>query len=274
MKTFYAGLAALLLTITLPWSTSRGDAISLDGVGDWVELVGTDIPTGNAPFTIGAWINPTSIPAGGLNGGQVTFWGTQGPASTANGLRLFGESGVRHYFWGNDHDESYPSGSVLADTTGPNGDGWHHMAITYDGNQTTHYYNGQQLGSPRVAGSVNVAAANYRIGARLGAEFFHGFIDEVTIWNVPLDAPTIAAGYNRPVNASDPMISPFLVAYHDFENGLTDVAGGNNNGTFMGDAFIQAGVNAPLIPEPSSGMLCVLGALCLVGLHRRGQRIG
>ena len=35
-----------------------------------------------------------------------------------------------------------------------------------------------------------------------------------------------------------------LVAYWDFENGLTDGAGGDNNGTFAGNAFIDSGANA------------------------------
>ena len=36
------------------------------------------IPTGDEAFTIEAWINPTTIPTGGANGGQISFWGTQG----------------------------------------------------------------------------------------------------------------------------------------------------------------------------------------------------
>ncbi len=48
------------------------------------------IPSGDAPFTIESWINPTSIPLGGENGGQITFWGTQGTVDTANGFRLRG----------------------------------------------------------------------------------------------------------------------------------------------------------------------------------------
>lgn len=259
-------LLTIAATLAAAGTTSHGAALSLDGIDDFVSFVGTGVPTGAAAFTIGMWINPTSIPTGGQNGGQVTFWGTQGPANTANGFRLRGEDATRHYFWGNDHDENL-TGSILADTTGPNGDGWHHFAVTYDGNQTVQYWNGAPLGAPRVAGAVNVADANYRIGSRIDAEYFHGLIDEVSIWNVPLGAGDIAGGFNQPIDASNPAVSPFLVAYFNFENGLIDVAGGDNNGTAQFGATIDAGANAP-VPEPTAGVLGLFGALLLLRRRR------
>ncbi|NIP93372.1 MAG: LamG domain-containing protein, partial [Akkermansiaceae bacterium] len=52
-------------------------ALFLDGNGDFVTFPNPDglIPSGNDAFTIEAWINPTSIPQGGGNGGQITCWG-------------------------------------------------------------------------------------------------------------------------------------------------------------------------------------------------------
>ncbi len=245
-------------------SLSRGAALSLDGVDDWVSFVGTNVPIGASAFTIGAWINPTSVP-NATSGGMITFWGNQSN-NQANGFRLNGDSGTRHFFWANDTDRSLGM-NILPDTTGPNGDGWHQLTVTWDGTNLTQYLNGAQLGAPAPHAGVNVVGANFRIGNRLNAEYFHGLIDEVSIWNVALDAATIAAGYNSPIAASDPMVSPFLVAYWNFENGLTDVAGGDNNGTFMGGALIAQGVNAP-IPEPATGVLGLVG-LALVLRRRR-----
>ena len=124
------------LALLLP-GVARADALSLDGQGDWVSFVGDNIPVGNEPFTIGAWINPTSIPTGGGNGGQMTFWGNQA-GNQSNGFRLRGNTGVRHYFWGNDHDENFGF-DIMSDDGGPNGDGWHHLAITHSGTQTNWY---------------------------------------------------------------------------------------------------------------------------------------
>lgn len=261
------GISAL--SIFLP-NVARADALSLDG-NSYVSFDGVNIPVGNEPFTISAWINPTSIPTGGGNGGQITFWGNQA-GNQSNGFRLRGNAGTRHYFWGNDHDENFGM-SILPDDTGPNGDGWHQLAITHSGSETNWYWNGAPLGNPRANAGVNVAAANYRIGSRLGAEFFNGLIDEVSIWNVPLDAATIAAGFDAPIDAGNPQVSPFLVAYWDFENGLADVAGGNNNGTAVGGgAVVAQGVNAPLIPEPTSIVLICLGALLLLSQRFTARR--
>ena len=167
---------------------SRLDAgvLSLDGTSH-VELANPSgvFPIGNDSFTIEAWINPTSIPAGGGAGGQIMFWGNQS-GNQANGFRMAGNAGVVHYFWGNDHAVS-GLGDMLDDSTGPNGDGWHHVAISYDGDssQSTWYKDGEIIGTAnqtRNAGA-NVADANYRIGSRLNGEFFHGYIDELRVWS-------------------------------------------------------------------------------------------
>lgn len=237
-------------------SLSFGAALSLDGIDDWVSFVGTGVPSGNSAFTIGAWINPTSVP-NATSGGQITFWGLQS-SNQANGFRLNGDSGTRHFFWANDTDRTL-GGSILSDTSGPNGDGWHHLSVTFDGSTVSQYWNGVLLGTASGAlVGVNVADTNHRIGNRLNDEYFHGLIDEVSIWNVALDAATIGALYNQPIDAGNPAVSPFLVAYLNFENGLTDVAGGNNNGTFQGGATINPTANAP-IPEPASALLGVFG---------------
>jgi len=220
----------------------RADVLELDGAGDYVTFPATGIPSGSASFTIECWINPASIPAGGENGGQMTFWGNE-TGNQANGFRLRGPSGVRHFFWGNDHDENMGI-SVLPDTTGPNSNGWHHFAITWNGSQTRWYWNGAPLGNPRTASGVNVAAANHRIGARPGGEFFHGYMDEIRVWNVARTATEIATDFQRELNGDE----AGLVAYWNFEGDLGDRAGGNNNGSPVGNAIVTAGVNAPVAP--------------------------
>jgi len=215
-------------------------ALQLDGVGDIVTFPATGIPSGSSPFTIEVWINPASIPTGGADGGQITFWGNQS-ANQANGFRLRGATGVRHYFWSNDHDENFPI-DILPDNTGPSADGWHHLAITFDGTQTRWYWNGAQLGNPRTAAGVNVAAVNHRIGSRLGAEYFDGYIDELRIWNTARSATEISDNMGLPMTGTE----PGLVAYWDFEGDFDDRAGGNNNGTPQDNASIEVSINAPI----------------------------
>ena len=248
--------------------TGRTDAaaLSLDGIDDWVDLSATAtgvFPSGNAPFTTSAWVNPD------VHGGNtITFWGNQA-GNQANGFRLANGGGTRHYFWGNDHDTT-GTGDISSNTSGPNGDGWHQLAIVWDGSQTQWYWNGAPLEGSRAGAGINVADANHRIGSRLGAEYFEGLIDEVTVWGVALSDADIADGWNQPIDHSDPSVQQALIAHYDFENGLTDSSalGGAQNGVANGGATIAQGVNAPLIPEPSSGLLGLLGVAFLIRRRR------
>lgn len=233
-------VALVLAGLTTSAGWLAAGALYLDGLGSYVTFPGTGVPNGNASFTIEAWINPTTIPTGGEDGGQITFWGNQ-TANQANGFRLRGPSGVRHYFWGNDHDANFTM-NILPDTTGLNGDGWHHLALTYNGTQTVWYWNGTVIGTRQTAAGVNVAAVNHRIGARLGAEYFNGFLDEIRIWNRARTGEEIVADMNHSLNGSE----PGLVTYFDFEGDLSDRAGGDNNGTALGSAAVNAAVNAPI----------------------------
>ncbi|MGI9241180.1 MAG: LamG domain-containing protein [Verrucomicrobiales bacterium] len=231
-----------------PPSTAGFGALCLDGLSfvSFSNDAGL-IPSGDAPFTIESWINPTSIPAGGDGGGQITFWGTQGPTDTANGFRLRGSAGVRHYFWGNDHDENFldEGGApldILDDVTGPNGDGWHHLAVTYSGSETQWYFNGAPLGPPRAVAGVAVADQNHRIGSRLDAEFFDGWIDELRIWDVARSGDEIADNFGLSIAPDE----TGLVAYWNFTDGYGDVTGNGHDGTPMASAIISNLQNAPV----------------------------
>ena len=242
MNTKFTTLLSALLLTALAVMPLRADVLNLDGNGDFVTFPATGIPSGSASFTIEAWINPTTIPTGGENGGQMTFWGNE-TGNQANGFRLRGAAGVRHFFWANDHDENLTM-DILPDTTGPSMNGWHHLALVWNGTQTRWYWNGVAIGSPRNSVGVNVVAANHRIGARPGGEFFHGYMDEVRVWSVARSAAEITANFQRELIGDE----PGLVAYWNFEGNLTDKAGGNNNGTAVGNAVTAAGLNAPVLP--------------------------
>ncbi|MBN2507227.1 MAG: lamin tail domain-containing protein, partial [Verrucomicrobia bacterium] len=231
----------MALLLACAWAGDlRGGALYLDGNASYVTFAGTGIPSGGQSFTIEAWINPTTIPTGGENGGQITFWGNQ-TANQANGFRLRGPSGVRHYFWGNDHDANFGM-DILPDTTGPNHDGWHHLALTYNGSQTVWYWNGSPIGTRTTAAGVAVVASNHRIGSRLGAEYFHGYLDEIRVWSRAKSGTEIAADLAHSLGGTE----SGLVAYFDFEGDLADRAGGDNNGTAAGNAVVHPSANAPI----------------------------
>ncbi|MFT5412069.1 MAG: spore coat protein CotH, partial [Verrucomicrobiales bacterium] len=215
--------------------SAHAGALDLDGNGDFVTFPSAGIPSGSSAFTIEAWVNPD------VHGDStITFWGNQA-SNQANGLRLKGAGTTRHYFWGNDNDQT--TGDISSDTSGPNGDGWHHFAVKFDGANDQWYWNGAPLGLPfNTGGTVNVANLNHRIGSRLGAEYFDGLIDEVRIWDKARSHAEIAGDFEQELSGTEAN----LVAYFDFEGDLGDRAGGDNNGTAVDNASINAAAGAPI----------------------------
>ena len=179
----------------------------------------------------------------------------------ANGFRLRGIDSVRHYFWGNDHDESMGV-DVLPDDTGvedPNNggnpSGWHHFAVTYDGLQTVWYWNGAPLGLPRAVSGVSVADANFLIGKRPTGEFFDGWIDEVRIWNVARAEAEIADDFKSELGGNE----AGLVAYWNFTKGsLVDVTGNGHDATLVANAVVDRSRNAPVTPSAELVILAIV----------------
>jgi hypothetical protein len=98
-----------------------------------------------------------------------------------------------------------------------------------------------------------------RIGTDGGGGFFAGAIEEVSVWDVPLDESQIQANMRRSLAGTE----PGLLAYYHFNEGggITTAdsapAAGNNNGTLSGGAsFVPSSLapfNAPGGPDCNSG---------------------
>jgi hypothetical protein len=132
--------------------------------------------------------------------------------------------------------------------------GWNHLVMTYDGTTLRLYVNGGTTGVTNGAHGVgSTQAINYHsstatpimLGADAsndtdGAEFYHGLLDDVAIWDAALDAAAITAVYNSGVpfdltadkgnydNSGD------LIGYWLFEEGtgtsVADSSTNSNNG--------------------------------------------
>ena len=199
-------------------------ALRLNGNGQYVAIGGSaTMPSGDSPYTIEAWIRPTTMGANSIFG-----WGIFGGANACNALRLT-PTGLMNYWWANDLEAPTPS---LVGT-------WHHVAATYDGTIRTLYLDGKAIGSdqPRSAHVMPAEASNLRIGSTNSGEFFNGSIDEVRVWNVARTAAQLnaAKGAHLLRNPAG------LVAYYRFSEGsgtaTTDANGVTvNAGTLTGGA--------------------------------------
>src|SRR5262245_18061583 len=149
-----------------------GQALSFDGINDWITVNDSnslDLTTG---MTLEAWVRPTSVAnwrtviIKELGGGEAyTLYASDGsvPAAYAN---VGGDQGIT-------------GSSPLPINT------WTHIAATYNNANLRIYVNGVQVGSRALAGPIVVTGGPLRMGGNsvFGGEYFVGMIDEVRIYN-------------------------------------------------------------------------------------------
>jgi len=170
-----------------------GQAISLDGIGDYVEITGYKGILGPNAITVTAWINTISTETGEIVGWGPNIAGQRfGFRINANRLRM-----------------EHQGGNIQGDTNVNDGE-WHHVAVTVQENATISYpevilyLNGKDDTRPGTSPNAFALAAdqNVRIGSRPSndATFFMGQIDDVRIYDYALSDAEVAwlAGRTQP----------------------------------------------------------------------------
>ena len=203
---------------TAPLAKSR--ALYFNGQNNFVAIPDTSsLPSGNASYTLEAWIKPDVMGDRGIIG-----WGPWGSQSQVNALRLMGSGQIRHYWWGNDLDVNVGN---LADGR------WHHVAATFDGRTRKVYVDGVLKGSDvPSAHRVPVVAKNIRIGSTNNGEYFKGGIDDPAIWKRALTQDEITLRQTVRPNSGD----PDLIALYSFDeaSGTTASALGSAGSSLTG----------------------------------------
>ncbi len=162
-----------------------GNAFSLNGAGQYVNLpTGTNIPVGNATYTLLAWIKPNAAGNEGIIG-----YGNYGATDQVNAFRLLdngtGHLNLLNYWWAND---------LEADTNIPaNSGAWHLVAAEFDGSTRSIVLDGAVIGMDHPTGHNVPNTANFRIGSTNNGEFFSGLIDEAQVYSRALTLPEIQA---------------------------------------------------------------------------------
>lgn len=203
----------------------RGSALLFDGVGDYVEVpdaASLDLVNG---FTIAAWINLTEytewasvVTKGGLpndagDGNNYTIH--QSGPTCCSPLTEFGH--LRFTADGPALPIPLPeSHSVIPLHE------WHFIAVTFDGTTVRFYLDGEPDGEQAAPGALIPNDEPLHIGVDFpgGDEYWHGLIDEVRIWNQPLEIAHIRAAMH---GHSSPMASA-LVGYWQFDEGSGNIA--------------------------------------------------
>ena len=199
-------------------------SITLDGTDDYIDL-GTGISLGTGDFTISLWVKTADFHDKAMIGefelaSPQDFW-YFGASNQDPPTLLF-----RHRVADDDAVSIYTGSSISLDD---HKNAWTHIAISADRDgKIEGYVNGVKDTADVDAADpvVNLTIpANTQIGL-LGTSNFAFQIDEVSIWNTPLDSNTIEAIYNKGANhdlTSGLSIGTGpLVAYYRMGNGTFD----------------------------------------------------
>jgi hypothetical protein len=165
-----------------------GQALSFDGIDDWVSVPHDPALNLAAGMTIEAWVKPSAL----------TSWRSVVTKEQATALPyvLYANSPA-----------DVPAASVFTTSAltaaGPPALGlssWTHLAMTWDGSVVRLYVDGAEIATQAAPGQLLTSTGQVRIGGNsLRGEFFTGLIDEVRIYDRPLSPAQIGADMNAPI---------------------------------------------------------------------------
>ena len=172
-------------------------ALSFDGVDNFVTVPDSNSLDLTSSMTISAWIKPDELPSGWRHvlvkedGGTGAVWGlaAQSP-STGPVLSVRRSAG-----W-----MLTTSATTLVE------DEWAHLTVTWDGSTGRIYIDGTLVESGPIDGAAVVSSGQLRIGGfpSSAESRFKGLIDEVRIYNRALSQHEITADRDIAVNGQSP----------------------------------------------------------------------
>jgi hypothetical protein len=173
------------------WSTQGrfGNALSFDGVNDWVTVNSSSLLNLTTAMTVEAWVFPTTAT------GKRNVLIKEG--TNRDIYNLYARSGgnlSEIYAFIGGQNRSAESSPLPANV-------WTHIAGVYDGTALRLYVNGVQVAVNNLAsGLIDTSNGPLRIGGNsIWGEFFLGWIDEVRIYNRALSAAEIQADMITPI---------------------------------------------------------------------------
>jgi hypothetical protein len=164
-----------------------GQALSFDGVDDYVLTANNIGISGSSPRAIEFWVKVNGLPSG--NGAGVVGWG-------GSGWYVHSEiviTGGKWYFWGGNND--WDTGVTVPTNT------WQHHAIIFNNSQLRWFINGLEIGSGANLPLINTTDSQLELGFSKNPdyfnEYFNGLIDEVRIYNRALLADEVLQHYQQ-----------------------------------------------------------------------------
>ena len=237
----------VLLFVTSGLAQS-GQALYLDGDGDWVEIPDPTEIMALTNMTAEVWVKIQEFQ---WNSGILAL-GDRSSERFALTHTAYGVPGDDHLENGILEWEFNWSGGDYPPFSTALGQGlYQHVAVAYDGSLCRLYIDGQFAEERAYDPPVN-QGENYKLyfGNQIGShpELYQGLIDEVRIWDYARSDEEIQADMSRSLTGEE----QGLVGYWDF-NGTTqeglvpDLSGSANHGVLVGNArLVQWDVEMPI----------------------------
>jgi Concanavalin A-like lectin/glucanases superfamily len=161
-------------------SFSDTNALTLDGTSGYATLTTTNLPGTKSPITISLW---AKFPAPGTaNQNMIALVDAGSSSALQVGLR---GTNLVAWSWG---------GGTLAGTTAPTDALWHHVAYTFDGNNSDVFYlDGVAFASNNGGSHQSASTTTAYLGTyNGGAELYGGSLDDVRVYNRALSATEVS----------------------------------------------------------------------------------
>ena len=164
-------------------------------------------------------------------------------------------------------------------------DSWTHLAVTYDGAMLRLFVNGAQVSGRATSGSILSTADPLWIGGNHPyGEFFHGVIDEVSVYDLALSDSQLRAEMSTPIRSAGSAPATGLVAAYGFDQGsgplAADASGNGNAGRIIGATGTSRGRfgralkfdgTGDLVKVPASASLDLSDSMTLAGWIRPSE---
>ena len=181
-----------------------GNALSFDGVNDYISTTNSPSLNPADEITIIAWVKPSVTPQTGWNKIIAKPFTSRTSPWQQYALTLYDAHFVFELNAGGSKSGVHSTAPLVNNT-------WYHVAGTYNGSEMRIYVNAVLNGTLLKSGVIAEYSTNVHIGAGIYSdaqeEYINGTIDEVKIYNRALDADEIMADYEKGLEDKTPPAS-------------------------------------------------------------------
>lgn len=199
--------------------------LSLDGSGDYINVVNNAMLNPGSALTMEAWVNLTVTTNAFIMGKENASEGK---------YRLWIDENQKVEFKLNNQHTLVSQSSVPAGT-------WVHIAATFNGTDMKIFIDGTPDAEATFAPfTITPTTDNLRIGRSYQFAFLNGKLDEIRLWNIARNQLEIQSAMHQSLTGSEPELLLYFPFINSSGNIVTDASSHSNNGILYGNPVRQA----------------------------------